>query len=138
LARYPNIRFLMSHMGGVTPFLLFRLSGLDDDPKVRERIPDGVKAYLNRLYYDVAQSAAPLSFRALLDIADPSRIFFGTDYPFARNAEKVLKDTVKAVTSFAGFDEDGLRRRLSFENAQALFPRFAKLQFGTATADAAR
>jgi predicted TIM-barrel fold metal-dependent hydrolase len=136
LAKYPNIRFLMSHMGGVTPFLLFRLSGLDDDPKVRERIPDGVKAYLNRLYYDVAQSAAPLSFRALLDIADPSRIFFGTDYPFARNAEKVLKDTVKAVGSFAGFDADGLRK-LSFENAQALIPRFAELQLGTA-ADAAR
>lgn len=27
LAKYPNIRFIMSHMGGVTPSLLFRLSG---------------------------------------------------------------------------------------------------------------
>ena len=47
LAKYPNIRFLMSHMGGVTPFLLFRLSCLDDDPKVlpdprSPRQPDGV------------------------------------------------------------------------------------------------
>ena len=91
LARYPNIRFIMSHMGGVTPFLLFRLRGLDDQPKLRERIPEGVAAYLGRLYYDIAQSAAPLAFRALLDIADPSRILFGTDYPFARNAEKVMR-----------------------------------------------
>jgi predicted TIM-barrel fold metal-dependent hydrolase len=121
----------MSHMGGVTPFLLFRLSGLDDDPKVRERIPDGVAAYLNRLYYDIAQSAAPLSFRALLDVADPSRIFFGTDYPFARNPEKVLKDTVRAVTRFDGFD-DTLRRKLSFDNARALFPRFADLPMSIA------
>jgi predicted TIM-barrel fold metal-dependent hydrolase len=74
LAKYPNIRFIMSHMGGVTPFLLFRLSGLDDEPKLRARFPDGVAAHLRRLYYDVAQSAAPLSFRALLEIADPSRI----------------------------------------------------------------
>jgi predicted TIM-barrel fold metal-dependent hydrolase len=127
LAKYPNIRFLMSHMGGVTPFLLFRLSGLDDDPKVRERIPNGVAAYLRGLYYDVAQSAAPLSLSALLDIADPSRIFFGTDYPFARNPEKVLKDTIAAVEGFAGFADDALRRKVSYENAQHLFPRFASL-----------
>jgi len=127
LAKHPNIRFIMSHMGGVTPFLLFRLSGFDDDPKVRERIPDGVAAYLGRLYYDVAQSAAPLSLRALMDIADPSRIFFGTDYPFARRAEKVLKDTAAAVRGFEGFDET-LRRKVAFDNARALFPRFADLQ----------
>ncbi len=104
LAKYPNIRFIMSHMGGVTPFLLFRLSGLDDEPKLRARFPDGVAAYLRRLYYDVAQSAAPLSFRALLEIADPSRILFGTDYPFARNAEKVMTDTIAALARFDGFD----------------------------------
>jgi 6-methylsalicylate decarboxylase len=124
LARYPNIRFVMSHMGGVTPFLLFRLSGFDDDPRLRERVPDGVAAYLRRLYYDVAQSAAPLSFRALLEVADPSRILFGTDYPFARLPEKVMKDTIAAVASFDGFD-DGLRRRIALDNARTLFPRFA-------------
>jgi predicted TIM-barrel fold metal-dependent hydrolase len=125
LAKYPRIRWIMSHMGGVTPFLLFRLSGFDDDPKVRERIPDGVAAYLKRLYYDVAQSAAPLSLRALLEIADPSRIFFGTDYPFARNPEKVLRDTIAAVRAFDGFD-DALLRKVEFDNARALFPRFAQ------------
>jgi 6-methylsalicylate decarboxylase len=124
LARYPNIRFIMSHMGGVTPFLLFRLRGLDDQPALRERIPEGVAAYLGRLYYDVAQSAAPLSFRALLDVADPSRILFGTDYPFARNAEKVMTDTVRALASFDGFDA-ALRRKIAHGNARMLFPRFA-------------
>jgi predicted TIM-barrel fold metal-dependent hydrolase len=124
LARYPNIRFIMSHMGGVTPFLLFRLRGLDDQPKLRERIPEGVAAYLGRLYYDVAQSAAPLSLRALLEVADPSRILFGTDYPFARNAEKVMTDTIKGLTSFDGFDA-ALRRKITHDNARVLFPRFA-------------
>ena len=127
LARYPNIRFIMPHMGGVAPFLLFRLSGLDDNPKVRERIPDGVAAYLNRLYYDVAQSPSPLALRALLDIADPTHILFGTDYPSARNVEKVMRDTVAAVRSFEGFDET-LRRNVMAGNAQALLRRFAQLQ----------
>jgi predicted TIM-barrel fold metal-dependent hydrolase len=124
LAKYPNIRFIMSHMGGVTPFLLFRLSGLDDEPKWHARCPDGVATYLRRFYYDVAQSAAPLSFRALLDVADPSRILFGTDYPFARNPEKVMKDTIGALEGFDDFDE-ALRRKIAFDNAVALFPRFA-------------
>ena len=126
LAKFPNIRWIMPHMGGVTPFLLFRLSGLDDDPKMRDKIPDGVAATLRRLYYDVAQSAAPLSFRALLEVADPSRILFGTDYPSARNVEKVMRDTIAAVKSFDGFD-DMLRTKVMSGNAAALLPRFANI-----------
>jgi predicted TIM-barrel fold metal-dependent hydrolase len=126
LAKFPNIRWIMPHMGGVTPFLLFRLSGLDDDPKLRDKIPDGVAATLKRLYYDVAQSAAPLSFRALLEVADPSRILFGTDYPSARNVEKVMRDSIAAVAAFDGFN-GGLRERVMSANAQALLPRFSKL-----------
>lgn len=126
LAKFPNIRWIMPHMGGVTPFLLFRLSGLDDDPKVRARIPDGVAAHLRRLYYDVAQSPSPLALRALLDVADPSRILFGTDYPSARNVEKVMRDTIAAVKSFDGYDET-LRRNVMSGNARALIPRFANL-----------
>jgi predicted TIM-barrel fold metal-dependent hydrolase len=124
-ATYPNIRWIMPHMAGATPFLLFRLSGLDDDPKIRERIPDGVAAYLRRLYYDVAQSPSPLALRALLEIADPSRILFGTDYPSARNVEKVMRDTIDAVRAFDGFD-DAVRRDVMARNAQKLLPRFAK------------
>jgi predicted TIM-barrel fold metal-dependent hydrolase len=127
LAKYPNIRFIMPHMGGVTPFLLFRLSGLDDNPKVRERIPQGVKTYLKRLYYDVAQSASPLALRAMLEITDPSHILFGTDYPSAHNVKKVMRDTIAAVRNFDGFD-DTLRRKVMSGNAQAILPRFAHLQ----------
>jgi predicted TIM-barrel fold metal-dependent hydrolase len=126
LAKFPNIRWIMPHMGGVTPFLLFRLSGLDDDPKVRARLPDGVAAHLKRLYYDVAQSPSPLALRALNDVADPSRILFGTDYPSARNVEKVMRDTIAAVQSFSGYD-DTLRRNVMSGNAKALIPRFAKI-----------
>jgi len=72
----------------------------------------------------VAQSAAPLSFHALLEVADPSRILFGTDYPFARNAEKVMKDTIEALAHFDGFDAT-LRRKIALDNARILFSRFA-------------
>jgi 6-methylsalicylate decarboxylase len=88
LAKYPNIRFIMAHMGGVTPFLLFRLNGLAGEAKFRDRMPEGVAAYLGRLYYDVTQSVAPGALRAVLDVADRSRILFGTDFPFARSGRR--------------------------------------------------
>jgi predicted TIM-barrel fold metal-dependent hydrolase len=117
----------MPHMGGVAPFLLFRLSGIEDDPKARDKVPAGVATYLKRLWYDVAQSPSRLAINALLEIADPSRILFGTDYPSARPAEKVMRDTVAAVRTFDGFDET-LRHKIMAGNAQALLPRFAKLK----------
>ena len=126
LERFPNIRFIMPHMGGVTPFLLFRLAGLNNDPTLKEKIPLGMNAYLYRLYYDIAQSPSPLALRALLEIADPSRILFGTDYPSARNVEKVMRDTIAAVRDFDGFD-DALRHDVMAGNAQRLLPRFAHL-----------
>jgi len=53
-----------------------------------------------------------------------SRILFGTDYPFARNAEKVMKDKIEALAHFDGFDAT-LRRKIAFDNAGILFSRFA-------------
>jgi 6-methylsalicylate decarboxylase len=123
-ARFPNIRWIMPHMGGVTPFLYFRLSGLDDDPKVRERNPQGVAYYLRALYYDIAQSASGLAMGALLQMAGPSRILFGTDYPSARNVEKVMRDTISALKADPGLDQE-TRAMISSENAEGLFPRLA-------------
>lgn len=67
------------------------------------------------------------ALHALLEVADPSRILFGTDYPSARNVEKVMRDTIAAIRSFEGFD-DMFRRKVMAGNAQAIFLRFARLQ----------
>jgi predicted TIM-barrel fold metal-dependent hydrolase len=120
-ARFPGIRWVMPHAGGVTPFLAFRFSGMDDIPAVRERSPDGVAATLRHLYYDIAQATHPAPLSALMRIADPSRVLFGTDFPFARNAG-VIEQSLAAVAVFDGFDAD-LRRKVERDNAVALFPR---------------
>ena len=122
-ARFPNVRWVMPHAGGVTPFLAFRFSGMDDIAAVRERSPEGVAATLRRLYYDIAQATHPAPLAALMQVADPSRILFGTDFPFARNAD-VIEQSIAAVDAFAGFDA-ALRRQVERDNALALFPRLA-------------
>jgi len=121
VARFPGIRWVMPHAGGVTPFLAFRLSGMDDIPAVRARSPDGVAALLRHLHYDIAQATHPAPLAALMQVADPSRILFGTDFPFARNAG-VIEQSMAAVEAFDGFDAT-TRRKVGRDNAAALFPR---------------
>ena len=122
LHKYPRIRYLMPHGGGVAPFLLFRLAGMDDNPQVRERLPDGVAAHFRRFYYDVAQAAGASALRSILEVAEPSRVMYGSDYPMAFNPEKTIVDTIEAVENYKGFDET-MRRNVARDNALALFPR---------------
>ena len=121
--KYPNIRWLMPHAGGVTPFLAFRFAGMDDLPQVKERSPEGVAAAFKQMYFDVAQATHPAPLRALMEIADPDKVMFGSDFPFARNLG-VIEQSLTAVASFDGFD-DTSRRKVQRDNALRLFPRFA-------------
>ncbi len=81
--RYPNIKFILSHAGGTLPYLAGRIiGGSKINPVVREKVPD-VAGELRKFWFDTALSASPSSLAALLEFADPKRIVFGTDFPFA-------------------------------------------------------
>ena len=75
LAKYPNIRWIMPHMGGVTPFLLFRLSGLNDDPKVREPDITRARTILNwepKVSLEQGLTSTIAYFRQKLGVAAPT------------------------------------------------------------------
>ena len=114
--RYPNIRFIFSHGGGATPYLVDRFHGDARDPKRAALLPHGVDAELRRFYYDTAFVSAPAPMAALMKMAAPSHILLGTDYPYAPGSDTVNELAVCGATP----DElDGFERR----NALALFPR---------------
>jgi predicted TIM-barrel fold metal-dependent hydrolase len=79
LERYPDVRIILAHAGGTVPFLAWRLSLGDTSPKLREKAPQGVLAYLRRFYYETALSANPFALSSLQELADPSRIVFGSE-----------------------------------------------------------
>ena len=118
LARFPNLRWLMSHAGGTVPFLIYRLSQLDDAPGVRERLPEGVAAHLKRLNYDMAQCADAGALQALRALVPDSQILFGTDYPFALDSRKSIRD---ALVSLDVFSPDA-QRLVGRDNAVRLCP----------------
>jgi predicted TIM-barrel fold metal-dependent hydrolase len=75
----------------------------------------------------VAEICAPGPLRCLMEIADPSRIVFGSDYPFSRhrNPAQDVRDTVAAFAAFDGWDA-ATRRGIESGNALTLFPRLAQ------------
>jgi len=89
-ARYPDIRWILSHAGGTVPFLLSRFVYQEATMKGKERVlPKGLMYELKKFYYDTAQGNRPPALAALLKVAPPSQILFGTDYPFRTAAEVI-------------------------------------------------
>jgi predicted TIM-barrel fold metal-dependent hydrolase len=89
-ARYPDIRWILSHAGGTVPFLLSRFVYQEATMKGKEQaLPKGLMYELKKFYYDTAQGNSPPALAALLKVAPLSQILFGTDYPFRTAAEEI-------------------------------------------------
>jgi predicted TIM-barrel fold metal-dependent hydrolase len=126
--KFPNIQWIMPHGGGTVPFLIYRMSAMNHRPRVAEYMAGGTVANsLRSLYYDVAEVCAPAPLKCLLEIAEPSHILFGSDFPFSRHRTPV-KDVESLIADFEAFgDWDAFTRQgIESKNALRLFPRLAK------------
>jgi predicted TIM-barrel fold metal-dependent hydrolase len=121
LERFPRIRFILAHAGGVLPYFAWRLSVSPMiDPRLpqfsRTQILDGLKHY----WFDNALSPGPQTMDSLVHVALPERIVFGTDWPFANG--RVI---AAAIDTHVGSIAEPQRSAIDHSNAQALFPRLA-------------
>ena len=123
IARRPNIKFILSHAGGTLPFLAHRVSIFDQATPFRDNYPEGALACMRRFWFDTALSGDSVPLAALKAIADPSRILFGTDYPYV--SETVVAAETRGFDSWTGFGA-AARAAIDRGNAEALFPRFGK------------
>jgi 6-methylsalicylate decarboxylase len=87
--RYPDVRMIFSHAGGVMPTLIERFVLLSRQPNMAKNTPDGALPLLARYYYDCAQSANPEALGPLMRIVPSSQIVFGTDFPYRTSLEHV-------------------------------------------------
>lgn len=122
LHRCPNVKLLLSHLGGMVPFLAHRIRSLTlRTDSFDANVPDGPLAYLQRLYYDTGLSANEPALRATLAITDVDHIVYGTDWPYA----EVPAGADDPQPGLAGVFDDEERWRVTVENPQALVPRLA-------------
>jgi predicted TIM-barrel fold metal-dependent hydrolase len=115
--RFPDIRYIFSHGGGTLPMLAGRVSeGLDREPKLKDKLPNGAMHEIKRLYFDTASVANPSAMAGVLKLADRGHVLYGSDYPFV--AFEAGIDGLAAIKLPAAE-----QRAIDRDNALALLPR---------------
>jgi predicted TIM-barrel fold metal-dependent hydrolase len=116
--RYANVRIVLSHSGGSTPFLASRVAGLAHQQGCelsREEMIDDFRSF----YYETALSGFETNLIALENFVEPDHILYGSDFP-AVDLATAAWYTHNVDAYFAGRPqqlEDVMRN-----NANALFP----------------
>jgi len=119
-ARFPDIRWIFSHGGGVMPFIYSRFTRQEASLQAPERakvLPNGLEHEVRKFYYETAQANQAGALAALLKVAPLSQVLFGTDFPFRPGAEEVEG---LAAYGFTAADLAAIERG----NALRLLPRW--------------
>lgn len=122
IERFPRIRFVLAHAGGLMPYFAWRLSiSPMIDARLEQLSPADIYARLGRFWHDNALSPTAETLASLAGVAPPSQIVFGSDWPFA-NA-RVIAEAVKTYEAIAipAAQRDAIDRG----NALSLFPQLS-------------
>jgi predicted TIM-barrel fold metal-dependent hydrolase len=117
--KYPDIRFIFSHGGGVMPMLLGRVAGFSGwktlgPEKLRALFPDGIHAEFGKLFFECAQAYDQRTVDYLAGVAPVSHILFGSDFSYFPIAH--------GVEQFSSLHlDDVARQAIAGGNAAALF-----------------
>ncbi len=78
---FPDIRWIVAHLGGAVPYLMERLdNGFRDFAECRAKIDELPSTYLERLTYDTV-SFSPHALRMVRDLVGADHLAMGSDYP---------------------------------------------------------
>jgi aminocarboxymuconate-semialdehyde decarboxylase len=82
LEKFPNIKFVLGHLGGTIPYIAERLDrGYEAYPEVRVNIPQKPSFYFKRnCYYDTV-AFEPNALQFALNFAGGDHVLLGSDYP---------------------------------------------------------
>jgi len=80
--RFPGLRLMVAHAGGVLPYLAARLDAcVAGDAHSPVRLQHQPSTYLRQMYFDAIGYQAP-TLALLISLVGADRIMFGTDHPF--------------------------------------------------------
>ncbi|MFN2601882.1 MAG: amidohydrolase family protein [Gemmatimonadaceae bacterium] len=116
--RYPDIKWVLSHLGGAIPYLAERLDrGWRAFPDCRVNIHKPPSEYLRRFYFDTV-NFDPTALRLAVDFAGASQILAGSDYPHQIGSIPLMKESLGALNVSARE-----RELIMGSNAQTLYGR---------------
>jgi aminocarboxymuconate-semialdehyde decarboxylase len=95
---FPDIRWIVAHLGGAVPYLMERLdNGWRDFVECRAKIDELPSTYLKRLYYDTV-NFNPHMLMMVREMIGADRMVMGSDYPH------LLGSIDRAVSSIENLD----------------------------------
>ena len=114
--KYPNIKWVLSHLGGAIPYLAERLDrGFEAFPDCRADISRKPSEYLKNFYYDTV-NFDPIAVRLAVDFAGADRIMAASDYPHQIGSLDKMKSSLAALKV-----TDAERAKIMSGNARALY-----------------
>lgn len=109
LREFPDIRWIVGHLGGAVPYLMERMdNGWRDFPECRAKIDELPSVYLKRLYYDTV-NFNPHMLMMVREMIGADRMVLGSDYPH------LLGSIERSVSSIESLDIPDDEKRRIFE-----------------------
>jgi len=109
LREFPDIRWIVGHLGGAVPYLMERMdNGWRDFPECRAKIDELPSTYLKRLYYDTV-NFNPHMLNMARDMLGADHMVMGSDYPH------LLGSIDRAVSSIESLDISEDEKQRIFE-----------------------
>jgi aminocarboxymuconate-semialdehyde decarboxylase len=127
--RFPNIKFVTHHMGGMIPYFSARIAAFaetsaeeyaklglgESGPKLTGAPLDHFK----RFYNDCISNGSPDAVRIAIDFFGSDHILFGTDFPFGPDGgERWPLDELRTIKTMPMLEED--RAKILYRNAERL------------------
>ena len=114
--RYPNIKWVLSHLGGAIPYLCERFDrGWEAFADCRADIKRRPSEYLRNFYYDTV-NFDPMAVRLAVDFAGADHVLAASDYPHQIGSIPKMKSSLSALNV-----SDAERKKILGENARALY-----------------
>jgi aminocarboxymuconate-semialdehyde decarboxylase len=109
LREFPDIRWIVGHLGGAVPYLMERLdNGWRDFPECRAKIDELPSVYLKRLYYDTVNFNGHM-LKMVREMIGADHMVMGSDYPH------LLGSIDRAVSSIKSLDIPDEEKQRIFE-----------------------
>ena len=131
--RFPEIKIVTHHMGGMIPYFAARIDAFARNMSVEyaklgmgERIGPDLTGpaidHFRRFYNDCISNGSPEAVRVALNFFGPDRILFGTDFPFGPDdGETWPLDELRTIQEMEMTEEE--REKILHGNAEKLLGR---------------
>ena len=121
LRRFPGLRFIFAHFGGVMPFIKERFDSIYQMLRGRDFVKDlsaMPTEYLRKIYVDTSGVTSSHALMCTLEMVGPDHILWGSDYP----GNKDIKASIRAIEELNISDEE--KKKIMGINAADILGRF--------------